>query len=227
MKLTELVETIINKEKKHPYVIAFEGMIGSGKSYEANLLKEQLCGKAQQISTDLFVRVPRSEWSKRLEAHDVDLHAWYDLQKIKQALESVKRKQSFIVSGLYNLSNGQFNDELHVDATDCDYLVLEGLLSCHEYLDEFGITDEFREMLTLKKRWINVKSNFLITGERFLLNEIEEIEIDLKDNANTKVGHKKDETVIMLEQKLNFPLDPKKMSVKKYYNYINYFSKQD
>jgi|GEM_PF-1527765 uridine kinase len=137
MKLTELVETIINKEKKHPYVIAFEGMIGSGKSYEANLLKEQLCGKAQQISTDLFVRVPRSEWSKRLEAHDVDLHAWYDLQKIKQALESVKRKQSFIVSGLYNLSNGQFNDELHVDATDCDYLVLEGLLSCHEDLDEF------------------------------------------------------------------------------------------
>ncbi|MFA9408836.1 MAG: hypothetical protein ACERKJ_08365, partial [Candidatus Dadabacteria bacterium] len=120
-----------------PYVIAFEGMIGSGKSYEANLLKEQLCGKAQQISTDLFVRVPRSEWSKRLEAHDVDLHAWYDLQKIKQALESVKRKQSFIVSGLYNLSNGQFNDELHVDATDCDYLVLEGLLSCHEDLDEF------------------------------------------------------------------------------------------
>ena len=96
-----------------------------------------------------------------------------------------------------------------------------------EYLDEFGITTEFREMLTLKKRWINVKSNFLITGERFLLNEIEEIEIDLKDNANTKVGHKKDETVIMLEQKLNFPLDPKKMSVKKYYNYINYFSKQD
>ena len=137
MKLPELVQTIIEKEKKHPYVIAFEGMIGSGKSYEANLLKEQLGGKAQQISTDLFVSVPRSEWPKRLEVHDVDLHTWYDLQKIKQALESVKRKQSFIVSGLYNLSNGQFNDELHVDATDCDYLVLEGLLSCHEDLDEF------------------------------------------------------------------------------------------
>ncbi|MEX0998559.1 MAG: hypothetical protein WD000_01170 [Thermodesulfobacteriota bacterium] len=137
MKLTELVETIINKEKKHPYVIAFEGMIGSGKSYEANLLKEQLGGKAQQISTDLFVSVPRSEWPKRLELHDVDLHTWYDLQKIKQALESIKRKQNFAVRGLYNLSNGQFDDELRVDATDCDYLILEGLLSCHEDLDEF------------------------------------------------------------------------------------------
>jgi len=95
-----------------------------------------------------------------------------------------------------------------------------------EYLNEFGITREFREMLTLKKRWIDVKSKFLITGERFLLNEIEEIEIDLDETNANKIEVKKDETVIMLEQKLNFPLDPKKMSVKKYYNYINYFSKQ-
>lgn len=137
MKLNELVDTILKKEKKHPYVIAFEGMIGSGKSYEANLLKEQLGGKAQQISTDLFVSVPRSEWPKRLEVHDIDLETWYDLQKISQALESVKRKQNFTVTGLYNLSNGQFDDELEVDATDCDYLILEGLLSCHEDLDEF------------------------------------------------------------------------------------------
>ncbi len=137
MKLTELVQTILEKEKKHPYVIAFEGMIGSGKSYEANLLKEQLGDKAQQISTDLFVSVPRSKWSKRLEVQDIDLHTWYDLQKIKEALHSVKRKKSFTVTGLYNLSNGQFDDELDVDATDCDYLILEGLLSCHEDLDEF------------------------------------------------------------------------------------------
>ncbi|GJM16700.1 MAG: hypothetical protein DHS20C13_20270 [Thermodesulfobacteriota bacterium] len=137
MKLDELVETILKQEKKHPYVIAFEGMIGSGKSYEANLLKEQLGGKVQQISTDLFVSVPRSEWPKRLEVHDIDLHTWYDLQKIERALESVKKKERFTVDGLYNLSNGQFDDELEVDATDCDYLILEGLLSCHQDLDDF------------------------------------------------------------------------------------------
>lgn len=137
MKLNELVETILNSEKKHPYVIAFEGMIGSGKSYEANLLKQQLGGKAQDIATDLFVSVPRSEWPKRLEAHDVDLCTWYDLQKIKEALESVKRKENFTVTGLYNLSNGQFDDELEVDATNCDYLILEGLLSCHKDFDDF------------------------------------------------------------------------------------------
>ncbi len=135
MKLPELVQTILQKEKKHPYVIAFEGMIGSGKSYEANKLMEELGRNAQQISTDLFVTVPRSEWGNRIEVHDIDLSTWYDLQKIKQALESAKKMERFTVDGLYNLSNGQFDDELEVDATDCDYLILEGLFSCHEDLD--------------------------------------------------------------------------------------------
>ncbi len=139
MKLPELVETILQKEKKHPYVIAFEGMIGSGKSYEAGKLMEVLGSKAQQISTDLFVTVARAEWSNRIEEHHIDLSSWYDLQKIKQALESVKKKERFTVDGLYNLSNGQFDDELEVDATDCDYLILEGLFSCHEELD--GLID--------------------------------------------------------------------------------------
>ena len=35
MKIAELIETIRGKEKKHPYILALEGMIGSGKSYEA------------------------------------------------------------------------------------------------------------------------------------------------------------------------------------------------
>lgn len=139
MKLPELVQTILEKEKKHPYIIAFEGMIGSGKSYEAGKLKDQLEGEIILITTDLFISVPRSEWTERIENDDIDLTTWYDLQKIKQTLESVKRKERFTVEGLYNLSNGQFDDELGVDASDCDYLILEGLLSCHEEFD--GLID--------------------------------------------------------------------------------------
>jgi uridine kinase len=135
MKLPELVKTIFEREKTHPYVIAFEGMIGSGKSYEAEKLMEQLGAKAQLISTDLFVSVPRTEWPKRLETHDIDLGTWYNLQKIKEALEKVKMQKKFTVTGLYNLSNGQFDDILEIDATDCEYLILEGLLSCHEDLE--------------------------------------------------------------------------------------------
>ena len=95
-----------------------------------------------------------------------------------------------------------------------------------EYLEEFGITADFREVLTLKKRWVNQKAEYLITGERFLLNEIEEIEIDLKELDSAGVSVKKDDTLIMLEEKLSRELNPKEMSVKKYYNYINYYSKK-
>lgn len=137
MKLEELAELILNQEKKHPYVIAFEGMIGSGKSYEANMLKEMLGDKAKQISTDLFVSVPRSEWPDRLEAHSVELHTWYDLQKIINTLDAVKREEAFTINGLYNLSNGQFDDKMEFDASDCDYLILEGLFSCHQDLDDY------------------------------------------------------------------------------------------
>ena len=139
MKLPELVQTILEKEKEHPYIIAFEGMIGSGKSYEAGKLKDQLEGKIILITTDLFVSVPRSEWTERIENDDIDLTTWYDLKKIKQALASIKRKENFTITGLYNLSNGEFDDELGVDASDCDYLILEGLLSCHEEFD--GLID--------------------------------------------------------------------------------------
>ena len=95
-----------------------------------------------------------------------------------------------------------------------------------EYLEEFGITNEFRAMLVLKKRWINIKSNFLLTGDRFLLNELDEIEIDLKDTSESKVISDKDDTLIMMEQQMGFPIDEKKMSVKKYYKTINYLSRQ-
>ena len=95
-----------------------------------------------------------------------------------------------------------------------------------EYLDEFGITDEFRQMLTLKKKWIKAKTDFLVTGERFKLTEIDIIEAQISETMTTKVNVKKEDSMIMLEQKLSFPLDEKKLSVKKYYNYINHFSKQ-
>lgn len=149
MKLPELVKTIFEREKTHPYVIAFEGMIGSGKSYEAEKLMEQLGGKSQLISTDLFVSVPRTEWPERLETHDIDLGTWYNLLKIKEALEKVKKREQFTVTGLYNLANGKFDDELEIDATDCEYLILEGLLSCHEALTDFV---DFKVFLNVPKK---------------------------------------------------------------------------
>jgi len=96
----------------------------------------------------------------------------------------------------------------------------------NEYLDEFGITDEFRQMLELKKKWIDIKTDYLITGVRFKLTEIDMIEAEINENMTVKINVDKDDTLIMLEQKLGRELNPKTISVKKYFKYINHFSKQ-
>ena len=137
MKIDELVQTILSKEKKHPYILAMEGMIGSGKSYEAKKLTHLLECKSLLLSTDLFVTVPRSGWARRLGEDGLDLKNWYDLPKIKDTLASIKKEESFKVGGLYNLSNGKFDDELEIEAGGCEYTILEGLFSCHKSLDGY------------------------------------------------------------------------------------------
>jgi len=137
MKFTELVEEIKHKEKKHPYTIALEGVIGSGKSYQAEHLLNELGGKSLIITTDLFVTVGRHDWVSELENDRIDLRRWYDLAKIRKTLTSVKNMESFTIKELYDLGNGEFDDTFHVDATELDYLILEGLFSCDENLDDF------------------------------------------------------------------------------------------
>lgn len=139
MNFNELVKNITERPKKHPYFIALEGIIGSGKSYEAEKLKEELAGNTILLSTDLFVTVGRDEWAKRLEAGSLDLRDWYDLSKIRKTLKSIKRKEKFYITGLYDLATGRFDDRVEVDATDCDYMILEGLFSCDGLLD--GLID--------------------------------------------------------------------------------------
>lgn len=139
MNFNELVETITKRPKTHPYFITLEGIIGSGKSYEAEKLKEKLAGNTILLSTDLFVTVGRDEWTERVEAGGLDLRDWYDLPKMRETLESIKRKEKFYIIGLYDLATGEFDDRVEVDARGCDYMILEGLFSCDELLD--GLID--------------------------------------------------------------------------------------
>lgn len=139
MKLAELVQTIMEKPKKSPYTMALEGVIGSGKSYEAEKLKDGLGERSLLLSTDLFVKVGRNEWTDRIQKAEIDLRQWYDLPKIREALESINRQEKFTIAGLYDLANGTFDRQQEVDASNCDYMILEGLFSCDEFLD--GLID--------------------------------------------------------------------------------------
>ena len=137
MKFDELVEEIHQKPKKHPYTIALEGVIGSGKSFQAEHLLKELGGNSLIVPTDLFVTVGRHDWTKMLEENHIDLRTWYDLNKIRDTLTSVKNMESFTITGLYDLANGEFDDTFHVDATELDYLIehLDGFIDLKIFLD--------------------------------------------------------------------------------------------
>ena len=134
MKFPAILEAIHNTEREQPLVIALDGTIGSGKSYEAEKLREALGNDSMLMTMDLFVRVKRAEWDERIERGKIDLREWYDLEKVREALRSVKDRQQFKVSGLYNLSNGDIDSEIEIDARNCKYFILEGLFSCDDEL---------------------------------------------------------------------------------------------
>jgi len=136
MKLSELVEEIRDEAATYPYVLALDGTIGSGKSYEAEKLHQALGDDSLLMSMDLFVRIRRSDWDERLEKGHIHLRQWYDIEKVKDTLGLIKGKKKFTVSGLYNLANGEMDQELEIDASGCKYFILEGLFSCDYKLSE-------------------------------------------------------------------------------------------
>lgn len=139
MELGELVAEIHKRARKFPYIIALEGTIGSGKSYDGEKLHEALSPDALLISMDLFVCVPRSLWERKIEEGDIHLRDWYDIGKVKATLLSAAKKKIFDVSGLYNVQSGDIDGRITIDAESCRYLILEGLFSFDEEFD--GLID--------------------------------------------------------------------------------------
>jgi uridine kinase len=136
MKFSELVEEIRNKASAYPYILGLDGTIGSGKSYEAEKLHEALGRDSLLMSMDLFVCVKRSDWDEKLEKGHIHLRQWYDIEKVKETLNLIKEKKKFNVTGLYNLTNGEMDREMEIDASGCKYFIIEGLFSSDYKLSE-------------------------------------------------------------------------------------------
>lgn len=96
----------------------------------------------------------------------------------------------------------------------------------NEYLDEYGLTDDFKRVLKLKKKWILTQNEYIQTGERFKLTEIDIINAQIQEETQEKKTMSKDDTIIFLEEKLGREINPKELTVKKYNDYIKYYSKK-
>lgn len=91
-----------------------------------------------------------------------------------------------------------------------------------EYFNEYGINENVLNIMKLKKKWINLKEKLLVKGDRFALTELDIVEAKMRE-LDVPNNYKKEDTIIFLEEKLGREIEPKKLTVKKYYDYINYY----
>ena len=93
-----------------------------------------------------------------------------------------------------------------------------------EYINEFGIEENYKQLLRLQTKLTNLNLDFVITRDRHLLNVIRIIEADIED---LKKGEsiKFFEMLDHVEKYKGFAIDPNKYSVKKWYYSLKNISK--
>ena len=115
----------------------------------------------------------------------------------------------------------------NIDKAKEDFTLLEIWTNIHnEYLVSYGLTEDFKSVLKLKKKWIEKQAAFIESGDRFKLTEIDIINAQIAESINTENSMSKEDIIIFLEEKLGREIDTKVLTVKKYLDYINYYSKK-
>lgn len=139
MQFVDVVNEIHSRAKRFPFIIAVDGTIGSGKSYEGQRLHETLQPGSVLVSMDLFVCLDRAGWVCKAEEGDVSLRDWYDIGKVRDMLRSVRAGHEVEVSGLYDIVSGSLKNRIRIDPGSFRYFILEGLFSFDDELD--GLVD--------------------------------------------------------------------------------------
>ena len=115
-------------------MIAVDGSIGSGKSYSGEKLREIFAPDSLLLTMDLFICLSRPEWEGKVREGEVNLRAWYDIDKVGDTLRAVKSGETVKLTCLYRNENGLLEGSLTLDPRGCKYFILEGLFSFDDEL---------------------------------------------------------------------------------------------
>lgn len=95
-----------------------------------------------------------------------------------------------------------------------------------EFLEEFGLSKRYLDLLGARKSIANLKLQFVKTGNRSVLNEIEIEEIDFSNEFQTSEEARFESIVMAIEKRQSLPIDPKKITVYRYNNYLRTFKEE-
>lgn len=92
----------------------------------------------------------------------------------------------------------------------------------NEYLGEFGLSDNYEEILKQKKKIASLQADYLITGDRILINyvniEKEQLKVLTKRDKTKDITFR--EGIAQLEKSQGFKINTRQLSVADYYNYL-------
>ena len=90
-----------------------------------------------------------------------------------------------------------------------------------EYLNEFGLSDEYKEILKVKRKIANLQADYIIKGDRVLLNFINIEKNALESLYDTsKKGSSFRDSLVHLEKMQGIKINTKQITVADYYNYL-------
>ena len=90
-----------------------------------------------------------------------------------------------------------------------------------EYLNEFGLSDEYKEILKVKRKIANLQADYIIKGDRVILNFINIEKNALESLYDTsKKGSSFRDSLVHLEKMQGIKINTKQITVADYYNYL-------
>jgi len=95
-----------------------------------------------------------------------------------------------------------------------------------QVFDEFGMSSKYEQYIRLTKLKITLRSDKIIQQDRFLINEVNVIQADIDALFSDKEQQSFDQVIVGLEKYLGFRLDSKKITVKKYNDYLKFINSQ-
>jgi len=113
--------------------------------------------------------------------------------------------------------NGKGSDEMDVIIWQYIY---------DDYLKEFGLSETYKRMLNAMKKKAILELDFVLTGDRFKLTEIEIEETRLKSMLNNAgKGTTIEESLIYISKWMGTWLNTKQISVREYFNLLEQYGK--
>ena len=90
-----------------------------------------------------------------------------------------------------------------------------------EYLNEFGLSKEYQDILKLKRKIANLQAEYIVKGDRIVLNyiNIEKNALESLYDTNKK-GSTFRESLVHLEKMQGIKINTKEITVADYYNYL-------